>query len=60
MSVSGRKDFIESQGFCAMAGLEPTQAEPHRAMQGREKHLATDFGIKLESNPAFNPLYADI
>jgi cellobiose phosphorylase len=46
------KIFIESQGFCAMAGIGSEQDKPLQAMQAVEKHLATDFGIML-NQPAF-------
>ena len=46
------KIFIESQGFCAMAGIGHEQGKPLQAMQAVEKHLATDFGIML-NQPAF-------
>jgi len=46
------KIFIESQGFCAMAGIGTEQGKPLQAMQAVEKHLATDFGIML-NQPAF-------
>ncbi|MEP7704681.1 glycosyl transferase [Paraglaciecola sp. 25GB23A] len=46
------KIFIESQGFCAMAGIGTEQGKPLQAMQSVEKHLTTDFGIML-NQPAF-------
>ena len=46
------KIFIESQGFCAMAGIGSEQGKPLQAMQSVEKHLSTDFGIML-NQPAF-------
>ena len=46
------KIFIESQGFCAMAGIGQDKGYSLKAMQAVEKHLATDYGIML-NQPAF-------
>lgn len=46
------KIFIESQGFCAMAGIGFDDGKALQAMQSVEKHLSTDFGIML-NQPAF-------
>jgi cellobiose phosphorylase len=46
------KIFIESQGFCAMAGIGQDKGLSLKAMNSVEKHLATDFGIML-NQPAF-------
>lgn len=47
------KIFIESQGFCAMAGIGLAQGKPLQAMQAVEQHLVTDYGIML-NQPAFS------
>lgn len=46
------KIFIESQGFCAMAGIGFDDGKALQAMDSVAKHLATDFGIML-NQPAF-------
>ena len=46
------KIFIESQGFCAMAGIGLDDGKALKAMESVEKHLSTDFGIML-NQPAF-------
>lgn len=46
------KIFIESQGFCAMAGIGSEQGKPLQAMNAVAQYLATDFGIML-NQPAF-------
>jgi cellobiose phosphorylase len=47
------KIFIESQGFCAMAGIGIEDGKVKQALNSVEKHLATDFGIML-NQPAFS------
>jgi cellobiose phosphorylase len=46
------KIFIESQGFCAMAGIGFDDGKALQAMNSVEKHLSTDYGIML-NQPAF-------
>ncbi|GAC19785.1 GH36-type glycosyl hydrolase domain-containing protein [Paraglaciecola arctica] len=46
------KIFIESQGFCVMAGVGFDDGKALQAMNSVEKHLSTDFGIML-NQPAF-------
>ncbi len=46
------KIFIESQGFCVMAGVGLEDGRAEKALDSVEKHLAYDFGIVL-NNPAF-------
>jgi cellobiose phosphorylase len=41
------KIFIESQGFCAMAGIGLDRGYPEKALASVEKHLATRHGIVL-------------
>lgn len=47
------KIFIESQGFCLMAGIGMEDGRAETALNAVEKHLATDFGIMLQQ-PAFS------
>ncbi|WP_158970077.1 GH36-type glycosyl hydrolase domain-containing protein [Paraglaciecola sp. L3A3] len=47
------KIFIESQGFCAMAGIGMDNGKVKQALDSVEKHLSTDFGIML-NQPAFS------
>ncbi|MEP1554509.1 MAG: glycosyl transferase [Paraglaciecola sp.] len=46
------KIFIESQGFCAMAGIGLDDGKALQAMNSVEEHLSTDFGIML-NQPAY-------
>jgi cellobiose phosphorylase len=46
------KIFIESQGFCVMAGIGFDDGKALQAMESVEKHLSTDYGIML-NQPAF-------
>ena len=41
------KIFIESQGFCAMAGIGEEQGLPQKALGSVEKYLDTKYGIVL-------------
>jgi cellobiose phosphorylase len=41
------KIFIESQGYCAMAGIGQNRGYPDKALAAVEKHLATQHGIVL-------------
>ncbi|MDU0355499.1 glycosyl transferase [Paraglaciecola aquimarina] len=47
------KIFIESQGFCAMAGIGLNDGKVEQALRSVDKHLATDFGIML-NQPAYS------
>lgn len=47
------KIFIESQGFCVMAGIGIKNGNAKLAMDSVQQHLATDFGIVLQQ-PAFS------
>ena len=46
------KIFIESQGFCVMAGIGLEDGKAHSAMNSVKKHLDCEYGIVL-NNPAF-------
>ncbi|WP_440904200.1 GH36-type glycosyl hydrolase domain-containing protein [Catenovulum sp. SX2] len=47
------KIFIESQGFCVMAGIGLENGKAQSALDAVEEHLACDFGIVLQQ-PAFS------
>lgn len=47
------KIFIESQGFCVMAGIGMQDGKARQALDSVEKHLATPHGIML-NQPAFS------
>ncbi|MGY0636665.1 MAG: GH36-type glycosyl hydrolase domain-containing protein [Paraglaciecola chathamensis] len=47
------KIFIESQGFCVMAGIGIKDGKARQALDSVEKHLATPHGIML-NQPAFS------
>jgi cellobiose phosphorylase len=51
--------FIESQGFCAMAGIGHEDGRAQRAMNSVEERLATPYGIVL-LNPAFTRYYLNL
>lgn len=46
------KIFVESQGFCVMAGVGMDNGMALKAMDSVEKHLACDYGVML-NQPAF-------
>jgi cellobiose phosphorylase len=47
------KIFIESQGFCVMAGVGVADGRAKQAMESVNKHLACKYGIVLQ-NPAYS------
>lgn len=47
------KIFIESQGFCVMAGVGTDNGRAKKAMDSVAEHLVTDYGIMLQQ-PAFS------
>ncbi|MBD1390406.1 glycosyl transferase [Neiella sp. HB171785] len=56
------KIFIESQGFCTMAGIGFDDGKAKQALDSVEKHLACEYGVMLQQ-PAYseyNPLYGEI
>lgn len=46
------KIFIESQGFCVMAGVGLADGKAEKAMDSVREHLVTDYGVMLQQ-PAF-------
>lgn len=53
------KIFIETQGFCSMAGIGMDAEMPRRALDAVEKNLATKYGIVLQQ-PAFSKYYLNL
>jgi cellobiose phosphorylase len=47
------KIFIESQGFCVMAGIGSEDGRARKALDSVKKHLDCEYGIVL-NNPAFS------
>ena len=52
------KIFIESQGFCVMAGIGLEDGKAIKAMDSVKKYLDTPYGIVL-NNPAFTKYYIE-
>ena len=52
------KIFIESQGFCVMAGLGLEDGKALKAMDSVKKYLDTPYGLVLQ-NPAFTKYYIE-
>lgn len=52
------KIFIESQGFCVMAGVGLEDGKAIKAMDSVKKYLDTPYGIVL-NNPAFTKYYIE-
>ncbi|WP_010245996.1 GH36-type glycosyl hydrolase domain-containing protein [Acetivibrio cellulolyticus] len=52
------KIFIESQGFCVMAGIGLEDGKALKAMDSVKKYLDTPYGIVL-NNPAFTKYYIE-
>ncbi|TYQ15226.1 UNVERIFIED_CONTAM: cellobiose phosphorylase [Acetivibrio alkalicellulosi] len=52
------KIFIESQGFCVMAGLGVEDGKAIKAMDSVKKYLDTPYGLVLQ-NPAFTKYYIE-
>lgn len=50
------KIFIESNGFCVMAGIGLEDGRAKQAMDSVKEHLDTDFGIMLQQ-PAYSQYY---
>lgn len=53
------KIFIESQGFCVMAGLGVETGEAKQTLDSVKEHLDTPYGIVL-LNPAFTKYYIEM
>lgn len=52
------KIFIESQGFCVMAGLGLEDGKALKVMDSVKKYLDTPYGLVLQ-NPAFTKYYIE-
>ncbi|NLL05615.1 MAG: glycosyl transferase [Clostridiaceae bacterium] len=52
------KIFIESQGFCVMAGIGLEDGKAIKALDSVKKYLDTPYGIVL-NNPAFTKYYIE-
>jgi cellobiose phosphorylase len=53
------KIFIESQGFCVLAGIGFDNCMAQRSMNSVRKHLATKHGIVLQQ-PAYSKYYVQL
>lgn len=53
------KIFIESQGFCIMAGIGLEDGRAHKALESVARHLAFEYGIVLQQ-PAFSRYYVHL
>ncbi len=53
------KIFIESQGFCVMAGVGVETGEAEKALDSVKERLDTEYGIVL-NNPAFTKYYIEM
>ena len=53
------KIFIESQGFCTMAGVGKETGEAKKALDSVKEYLDTDYGIVLNS-PAFTTYHIEM
>jgi cellobiose phosphorylase len=51
--------FIESQGFCAMAGIGLETGEPRRALDSVKERLDTPWGVVL-NNPAYTRYHVEL
>jgi len=52
------KIFIESQGWCSMAGIGMEEGMVEKSLNAVKKHLDCDYGIVLNS-PAFSKYYIE-
>jgi cellobiose phosphorylase len=52
------KIFIESNGWCSMAGIGIEEGMVTKALDSVKKHLDSDYGIVL-NNPAFTEYYVE-
>ncbi|QNU68338.1 glycosyl transferase [Ruminiclostridium herbifermentans] len=53
------KIFIESQGFCSMAGIGVEEGYVEKALDSAKKYLDTPYGLVL-NNPAFTKYYINM
>jgi cellobiose phosphorylase len=51
--------FIETQGFCTLAGIGLEDGSAERALESTRKHLATKHGIVLQQ-PAYSKYYLEL
>ncbi len=53
------KIFIESQGWCVMAGIGEDDGRAMKAMESTEKYLETEHGVILQQ-PAYSTYYENL
>jgi cellobiose phosphorylase len=53
------KIFIETQGFCVLAGIGLEDGMAEKSMESVRKHLATEHGIILQQ-PAYSKYYLEL
>ncbi len=53
------KIFIESQGFCSMAGIGLKEGKPRAALDAVKAYLDTPYGLVL-NNPAYSRYYPEL
>jgi len=53
------KIFIESNGFCVLAGIGLKDGKAAKAMESTHKHLATQHGIVVQQ-PAYSRYYLNL
>jgi cellobiose phosphorylase len=53
------KIFIETQGFCVLAGIGLEDGRARAALESAHKHLATEHGIMLQQ-PAYSKYYLEL
>ncbi len=53
------KIFIESQGYCVMAGLGVENGFAEKALDSVREHLSTDYGIMLQQ-PAYQEYHLEL
>jgi cellobiose phosphorylase len=53
------KIFVESQGFCIMAGIGIEDGKAHTTLESVKKHLDCEYGIVL-NNPAFTKYHINM
>jgi len=53
------KIFIESNGWCSMAGIGKKEGLVHKALDSVKEHLDTEFGIVL-NNPTYSKYYIEL
>jgi len=53
------KIFIETQGFCVLAGIGLDDGMATKALESTKKHLATKYGIVLQQ-PAYSRYYLEL